>query len=492
MDAGKRVFADLTKRINRTNRYIAVGSVLVTIANIIAIWTAPGLFLHGNVPKIIITVLFVAGVFLEILFSHTSFVEERHTATYIMIWSMVAYMICDIFSRNLFIPYLVFGPIFASLLYYDKRYIRYSASIAFLFGCGTKLYDIFAIDADLFESISCMIFLLAFMLTGFVMSILFEVYNRDIFGLIQDEKEHQQRIGNNLNSVLKGVMSESERIGLQLDELETSSDDIAVSIQEINRGCKVTSESALMQKEMTDNIGMLIDDTAGIGEQINNISESVTNAVLEGQESADKLTNLSQEIDNTSSSVRKTMDSLLNRALQMKSVVDTIAAISEETTLLALNASIEAARAGEAGRGFSVVATEIGNLSNQTKGATESIGRIIDDLCNESRNAVDIVGDAIDATKHQEDFIHDMDDKFKAIGMKMEELTSKIEEINDSLSKAVESNRAIAEASMQLSAASQQVVASTDEVLYKAEHNKDNTSVAKSAVKTLIETSRQS
>lgn len=492
MNVDKRVFSDLTKRINRTNRYISVGSILVTIAYIIAIWTAPGAFLQGNALKIIITALFVVGLAFEILFSHTSFFKEKPIATYIMVWSMIAYMVCDIFSRNLFIPYIVFGPIFASLLYYDKRYIRYSASIAFLFGCATKLYDIFVMDAELFESIFCMIFLLAFLLTCFVMSILFEVYNRDIFGLIQDEKDHQQRIGNNLNSVLKGVMSESERIGRQLDELESSSDDIAVSIQEINRGCKVTSESALMQKEMTDNIGNLIDDTAGIGEQINSISESVTDAVLEGQESADKLTNLSQEIDNTSISVRETMDSLLNRALQMKTVVDTIASISEETTLLALNASIEAARAGEAGRGFSVVATEIGNLSNQTKGATESIGRIIDDLCNESRNAVNIVGNAIDATKHQEDFIHDIDNRFKSIGIKMEELTSKIEEINDSLSKAIDSNRAIAEASMQLSAASQQVAASTDEVLYKAEHNKDNTSVAKSAVRTLIDTSRQS
>jgi len=72
-------------------------------------------------------------------------------------------------------------------------------------------------------------------------------------------------------------------------------------------------------------------------------------------------------------------------------VVNLIAQIARQTTLLALNSTIEAARAGDAGRGFAVVATEVKALAVQTQHATEEITKRIDALQRDAAGSVDAV-----------------------------------------------------------------------------------------------------
>src|SRR5712672_3265492 len=72
-------------------------------------------------------------------------------------------------------------------------------------------------------------------------------------------------------------------------------------------------------------------------------------------------------------------------------VVNLIAQIARQTTLLALNSTIEAARAGDAGRGFAVVATEVKALAVQTQNATEEISKKIDALQRDAAGSVDAV-----------------------------------------------------------------------------------------------------
>jgi methyl-accepting chemotaxis protein len=91
------------------------------------------------------------------------------------------------------------------------------------------------------------------------------------------------------------------------------------------------------------------------------------------------------------SEARANVDRLRESSAAIGNVVNLIAQIARQTTLLALNSTIEAARAGEAGRGFAVVATEVKALAVQTQSATEEITKKIEALQRDAAGSVDAV-----------------------------------------------------------------------------------------------------
>lgn len=114
--------------------------------------------------------------------------------------------------------------------------------------------------------------------------------------------------------------------------------------------------------------------TAGITEQ----------AVVTGHHKMDELKGQLVQNADTIRAVAETMETLkisLDRAQRMTA---TIQQVADQTNLLALNASIEAARAGEYGKGFTIVASEISKLANQSKKAAEEIRSTMDVIIRES------------------------------------------------------------------------------------------------------------
>jgi methyl-accepting chemotaxis protein len=88
---------------------------------------------------------------------------------------------------------------------------------------------------------------------------------------------------------------------------------------------------------------------------------------------------------------RANVDRLRESSAAIGNVVNLIAQIARQTTLLALNSTIEAARAGAAGKGFAVVATEVKALAVQTQSATEEIAKKIETLQKDAAGSADAV-----------------------------------------------------------------------------------------------------
>ena len=89
-----------------------------------------------------------------------------------------------------------------------------------------------------------------------------------------------------------------------------------------------------------------------------------------------------------SASIAEAILELAEQAQTIGDIITTVNEIAEQTHLLALNAAIEASRAGEHGRGFSVVATEVRALADQSKKATQKVRQILGQIQKSTHAAV--------------------------------------------------------------------------------------------------------
>lgn len=485
----KRTFAELDKRIERTNRYIAVGLIMVLATYIVSIWIIPGMFVKNVLIQIALTVVYALNLLLNLLFSHTGILKPKTTEKFIIISVLVTYVLCDVFVTNIFVPFMVFGPVFAFVLYYDKRCIRIPAIFVFVFGSATKVFDVLFSDAySSYDYIMGIVFLLTFTATAFVISILFNLYNTDIFGLLEDDKIEQEHSKKSLDRVLTSVRNESTSISSDLNDLEEASNRIVQTIAAINESCFHTKEASANQLTMTESIGKLIDSTVKKAQSITEIASTINQAVDDGRDSITSLTEHSDNITGTNKKVVEVTERLCDSIEHMQVVVETIGAIAEQTNLLALNASIEAARAGESGKGFSVVASEIGNLSHQSKTATDSIRDMIEELGEISSVAMKSIASSVSEANDQSEYLKTVNTQFTLISEKMQGLLTEVKGINSSLDNVVDSNKKIEDNVAKLSKETEAVAENTDSVLKEAQNSKELTIKSRQSVDAVIHT----
>ena len=128
--------------------------------------------------------------------------------------------------------------------------------------------------------------------------------------------------------------------------------------------------------------GELIETVAAAAHQLSASITEISGTMVRSQQTANSAVDRVATADQSA-------QRLSAAAQAMGRVVDLINNIAGQINLLALNATIEAARAGEAGRGFAVVATEVKNLANQARGATEEIIKEIDGIRTVSGDVVE-------------------------------------------------------------------------------------------------------
>ena len=163
--------------------------------------------------------------------------------------------------------------------------------------------------------------------------------------------------------------------------------------------------------------------------------------------------------------MNETFDILVNEVENIESVLSFILSISEETSLLALNASIEAARAGEAGRGFAVVAGEVSKLASQTEQSTHDINEVIVKIRRYVQNTVDILENAREVFGQQSLMVADTAESFHQIIDSTDLISEKIGKIGNLTSEMSSLKEKSLDATKNILEITERSSANTEEVL---------------------------
>ena len=219
-----------------------------------------------------------------------------------------------------------------------------------------------------------------------------------------------------------------EKISLSVEETSSSMNEMAATIGGVNESMKQLSSSVGESSSSIEQLNSSIRQIATHGEQLAGASEDTSSSIQEISASLQQIADTAKHSKMLSDgarqdaiygreSVEKTIQSmniiqhmirvtaeaiqLLNRRTEsIETILAVIKDISDQTSLLSINASIIAKKAGERGRGFNVIADKVRKLAEQSNSSAKEIARIIRDVRKESSHAVEVV--AMGSKKVQE------------------------------------------------------------------------------------------
>ncbi len=212
---------------------------------------------------------------------------------------------------------------------------------------------------------------------------------------ITDNVEALSASSEETSSSMLEMVASMEEVSRHTDTLFSSVEETASATTEMVSSINEVDQNVVyLTNFVTDTSSSMIEMSASIAQVETNAARSydltlaVASAAESGMKAVRETIDGMEQIRQSVADANAVISRLGERSVAIGKILNVIEDVAEQTNLLALNAAILAAQAGEYGKGFSVVAAEIRELSERTASSTRDIGNLIGAVQGEVNNAL--------------------------------------------------------------------------------------------------------
>ncbi|WP_000970886.1 methyl-accepting chemotaxis protein TlpB [Helicobacter pylori] len=257
---------------------------------------------------------------------------------------------------------------------------------------------------------------------------------------VGDRNDEISQVGRGVNLFVENARLIMEEIKGISTSNKTSMDKLVQIAQETQKSMKDSSTTLNSVKNKATDVASMMNASIEQSQGLRKRLIETQGLVKESKDAIGDLFSQIIESAHTEEELSSQVEQLSRNADDVKSILDIINDIADQTNLLALNAAIEAARAGEHGRGFAVVADEVRNLAGRTQKSLAEINSTIMVIVQE----INAVSSQMNLNSQKMERLSDMSKSVQETYEKMSSnLSSVVSDSNQSMDDYAKSGRQI-------------------------------------------------
>lgn len=445
----------------RTNRTAVLAHTLTAVGSLIC-YIIPLMDKDYSVPYFLILACLamlpvIAEIFFYIRNPRTGFVKHSVAIGFACFYSFALFTCKDPLTFSLIFPLMVIVAIFSDIAYIVKIVsgVIIETIAVVIIGSSKGTLGFIDIKTSIIQIVSVVLTMLFCILATAVL----QKNTNARMQSILDSKRDSENALNTVSTMTENLKTSITSIYEELEQLKGAASLTNATMEEVSLGAADTASAVQTQILQTEAIQNKVNDVDAAAEHIaGNLSHTLSIIDASNEQIKYLVKSVDASVANGKAAAEK-LETLNAYIKEMNTIIELIDSITEQTSLLAINANIEAARAGDYGRGFAVVATEISQMAGQTSDATVQITQLIGDVAKAIREVVHVIYKMIDGINEEKSSTQNTVNNLSNIRSDTHAVQKNVDLLMASISDLKEANYGIIDSIQTISAISEEVTA---------------------------------